>query len=137
MLLLCWMMVLNPSNHSDLNSINKFRNDLNSTLLKHADHIYNVIDIYHRDDSGQSSTQIMFNLFNTETIDYPFSNKNGESMKKDQMYVSFWNLHTVNWGNKDWEECLELATVGAVQQIAAGDETFTNACATWQKTLWN
>jgi len=102
-----------------------------------ADHIYNVIDVYHRDDSGQSSTQIMFNLFNTETVDYPFTKKKGENMKKDQMYVSFWNLHTVNWGNKDWEECLELATVGAVQQIAAGDETFTNACATWQKTLWN
>ena len=102
-----------------------------------ADHIYNVIDIYNRDDSSQSSTQIMFNLFNTETVDYPFSKKKGESMKKDQMLVSFWNLHTVNWGNKDWEECLELATVGAVQQIAEGDENFTNACATWQKTLWN
>ena len=102
-----------------------------------ADHIYNVVDVYHRDDSGQSSTQILFNLFDTTTMDHPFSKKKGENTKKDQMYFSFWNLDTVNFGNKDWEECLEKATVGAVQSIESGNENFTNACARWQKTLWN
>ena len=78
----------------------------------------------------------MFELFDTSTVDHPIK-KGVENTKKDQMYVSFWGLETVNFGNKDWEACLEAVTVGAIQQITAGDENFTNACATWQKTLWN
>ena len=78
----------------------------------------------------------MFELFNTSTVDDPVK-KGVENAKKDQMWVSFWGLETVNFGNKNWEACLEAVTVGAIQEIADGNENFTNACATWQKTLWN
>ena len=42
----------------------------------------------------------MFELFNTQTVDDPVK-KGVEDIKKDQMYLSFWGLETVNFGNKE------------------------------------
>jgi hypothetical protein len=93
--------------------------------------IYSIMDVYHKDDGSNSLTSVMVNLHDTSTKDLPLkSGKEVASM--DYMYVFFNGLDNVDWGNKNWKQCLQKLTVGAMQD--AEDPFFAHACAIWNKS---
>ena len=46
-------------------------------------------------------------------------------------YVFFNGLENVEWGVKNWKQCVQKLTVGAMQD--ATDPFYAHACAIWQK----
>ena len=82
---------------------------------------------YLRDDGGTSSITIQWKRDSTEG--------GLGNAKKDQLYFLLSGLDKVDFGNKDKNECLLGAQIGAgVVSLSKEDQTY---CVGWQKTIRN
>merc|ERR1712227_632435 len=73
-------------------------------------HIYTVMDVYEKNAGADSLVSIMVNLHDTTTKDLPLK-KGKEITSRDDMYVFFNGLENVEWGTKNWKQCVQKLTV--------------------------
>merc|ERR1719471_2780983 len=73
---------------------------------------------------------VNMSFIHTTTKDLPLK-KGKEITSRDDMYVFFNGLENVEWGTKNWKQCVQKLTVGAMQD--AEDPFYAHACAIWQK----
>ena len=54
------------------------------------------------------------------------------TVAKDKVYIMFSGLDSVEFGNKDIDECIGQASYGVIP----ASEDYELGCVAWSKTIW-
>jgi len=98
--------------------------DVKVHVLDTEDTFYTVGDVFKRDDG--SKTHVTFSWTATSLGDDDGTNK------KDKVYIMFSGLDSVDFGNKNVDDCIGGASYGV---IPTTDEEELG-CVAWSKTIW-
>jgi len=99
--------------------------DVKVHVLDTEDHYYQMGDVFHRDDGSKSHVTFSWSATNMDGTDEG-------TAKKDQVYVLWTGLDSVEWGNKDVDECISQTSFGVI----VAEDVQELGCVAWSKTIW-
>ena len=99
--------------------------DVKVHVLDTEDMYYTTGDVFHRDDGSKSHVTFSWSAAGMDGSD-------DGTAKKDKVYIMFSGLDSVEFGNKDIDECIGQASYG----VMPATEDYELGCVAWSKTIW-